>query len=175
VNLGYGDPDFGWSTDPANVPTEFGLFPSLSDFEKLPGLEISGVQHGVTNFIGDLSHLSLSSLTTPSMSSLSDPLALLSSPTDIVNNISSAASTAYSTLLPTADIINAILTSIPAYDVSLFLNNISDPINAIGLPIAADTGLLTVAGGVEFEVISNAVSTIAADFGLGALTSLIPF
>ena len=27
VNLGYGDPNYGWSQGPANVPTEFGLFP----------------------------------------------------------------------------------------------------------------------------------------------------
>lgn len=29
VNLGYGDPRFGYSTSPANVPTPFGLFPDV--------------------------------------------------------------------------------------------------------------------------------------------------
>lgn len=202
VNLGYGDPDFGYSTSPANVATPFGLFPSLSDFEKLPGLLVSGTQTGITNFIGDftgsgpnpvsldpltsldsltslLGGSSGSSILTDPLAALSaaasDPTALLSSPTDIINNISSAASTAYSTLLPTADILNAILTSIPAYDATLFVDNLSNPLDAVGLPIAADTGLFTVAGGVEGLVLLNAASTIAADFGLGALTSLIPF
>ncbi|MGH3959004.1 PE-PPE domain-containing protein [Mycobacterium sp.] len=179
VNLGYGDPNFGWSTAPANVPTQFGLFPSLSDFEKLPPLLVSGTQDGITKFIGDLTsgNLLMSLTIGPSgmAAMLSDPTALLSSPADFLNNISSAAAAAYGTLLPTADILNAVLTSIPAYDLSLFLDNISNPINAIGLPVAADTGLLTLAGGVEGLVLLDAATTIAGDFGLGALTGLIPF
>jgi hypothetical protein len=33
-------------------------------------------------------------------------------------------------------------------------------VNAFGLPIAADVGLATLAGGFEFSVIENALSTI---------------
>jgi hypothetical protein len=193
VNLGYGDPIFGYSTSAANVPTPFGLFPSLSDFEQLPGLLASGTEQGIQNFIGDLTGtgpnpvtLSLGSLTSlPDTSSgtasatsmLADALMALSaaasdpatSLTDVVNALSSAASTAYGTLLPTADLANALLTTLPAYDVSLFLNNLSDPINAIGLPIAADTALITGGGFVEFEVLADAASTIAT-----SLVGLIP-
>jgi hypothetical protein len=105
---------------------------------------------------------------------LTDPLTALSalandpalSLTDFANALSSAASTAYGTLLPTADIANALLTSVPAYDASLFLASLSDPINAIGLPIAADIGLATLLGGIEFDVINNAIGSI--------LTSLVP-
>jgi hypothetical protein len=35
------------------VATPFGLFPSLSAFEKLPGLLVSGTEQGIQNFIGD--------------------------------------------------------------------------------------------------------------------------
>ena len=86
--------------------------------------------------------------------------------TDIVNGISSAASTAYSTLLPTADIINSLLTSLPAYDVSLFTDNLSngDLVDAAGLPLAADTAIVTLAAGFEVSVLSDAASQIAADF-----------
>lgn len=186
VNLGYDNPNplEGWDAGPANVTTPFGLFPPLSQVLAALQQVVPQTELGVQNFIGDLSNpaslLSLSStssLTDPlaALSTLlSDPTALLSSPTDIVNNISSAASTAYATLLPTADIANALLTSLPAYDISLFTNNLSDPLNAIGLPIAADTALATLAGGFEYDVLSSAVSTIAADLGLSALTSLIP-
>jgi hypothetical protein len=53
----------------------------------------------------------------------------------------------------------------PSYDLNLFLNGIlqvahGDPmglINAVGYPIAADTGLLMVAGGWELIVIANAI------------------
>ncbi len=55
VNLGYGDPNYGWSTGPANVPTPFGLFPSLNDMEKVPGLLASGTQAGITTFTHDVS------------------------------------------------------------------------------------------------------------------------
>jgi len=30
VNWGYGDPNFGWSTGPADVPTPFGFLPPLA-------------------------------------------------------------------------------------------------------------------------------------------------
>ena len=33
-------------------------------------------------------------------------------------------------------------------------------VNAFGLPVAADVGLITLAGGFEFTVIQNALSTI---------------
>jgi hypothetical protein len=44
---------YGYSTSAANVATPFGLFPSLSAFEKLPGLLVSGTEQGIQNFIGD--------------------------------------------------------------------------------------------------------------------------
>ena len=73
VNLGYGDPLYGYSTDAANVATPFGLFPGLSDIEMMPGLLVSGAEQGVNNFIGDFTgtgpnpvELSLASLMDPS-------------------------------------------------------------------------------------------------------------
>ena len=98
---------------------------------------------------------------------LSSPETVGTTPTDLVNAISSATSTAYSTLLPTADIVNALVTSLPSYDVSLITDNLStgDLLDAFGLPVAADTALGTLAAGFEVEVISNAASQIAADFG----------
>ena len=159
VNLGYGDPLYGYSTDAANVATPFGLFPGLSDIEMMPGLLVSGAEQGVNNFIGDLTgtgpnpvELSLASLmdpssaTTTALPDLSAELASFASNpsgalTDVANTLPSDFSTAYGTLLPTVDIVNALVTSLPAYDASLFLDNLSDPVNAIGLPIAADLGL----------------------------------
>jgi hypothetical protein len=69
-------------------------------------------------------------------------------------------------LLPTADIINALVTSLPAYDLSLFSANIAtgDFADALGLPVAADTALFTLAGGFELEVIQSAVAQIQDAF-----------
>lgn len=54
VNLGYGDPDYGWVNEDANVPTPAGVFPSLVDLEKVPGLLASGTQEGIQKFVSDL-------------------------------------------------------------------------------------------------------------------------
>jgi hypothetical protein len=195
VNWGYGDPNFGFSTGPANVPTPFGFLPPLSDTTALGPLLISGTQQGMTAFVGDLSAevptslpaLSLSSLTSllPGAGSTGGALALAapasipstltgiissieSANTNIVGTLTTDVTTAYATLLPTADIAVVVGVSLPSYDVNLFLGGIGqalngDPmglVNAFGLPIAADVGLATLAGGFEFIVVENALVTI---------------
>jgi hypothetical protein len=91
--------------------------------------------------------------------------------TDVVNTFTSAASTLYSMLLPTADILNAVLTAMPAYDLSLFLNAfqsgddlLTSLINAIGLPIAADIGLVGTAIGFQLMTVASGLQSIADDF-----------
>ena len=180
VNLGYGDPNFGYSTSPANVPTPFGLFPHVSQALIAQDL-VTGAKQGVAAFVSDIhsgaaSGLSLSSLS-HSLSSLPSPthlatalLTAASNPaatrTDIVNAFTSATSALYSPLLATADLINAAVTTLPNYDVSLFLANLSNPVDAIGLPIAADVGLLTLGAFVDsalwLQGITAAINDIAA-------------
>ena len=197
VNLGYGDPDYGWSTTPANEATEFGLFPSLADYEKLPGLLITGTQQGIENFIGDFTgtgpnpvSLSLDSLfsgLTDSSSStsstlidpdalvsalttlLNDPEALSAVPGDISSAVSDIGTTLDGSLTATQDILQAALISVPEYDLSLVLDNLNNPIDALGLPIAADLALYELLGGFESTVIDNAASSIVT-----SLTDLIP-
>jgi hypothetical protein len=189
VNIGYGSPDQGWSTGPPNVLTPFGLFPPVSPGAVLGDL-VSGTQEGVGAFVSDLgaagSGLSLAgmshTLSSIALPSLSTPTsipgfttALQAANTHIVNTLTSAVSTGYAVLLPTADFATAALLSIPSYDVNLFLNGIlqalnGDPvglIHAIGDPIAADVGLFTIAGGFEAIVLASAAESIVGD-----LTSL---
>jgi hypothetical protein len=206
VNWGYGNPAYGYSTAPANVPTPFGLFPPLSATTALPGDLITGAQQGInaaasdvmaegmsglSQVSGSLSGLSLAGIT-HSLSSISLPSpgtvlspasidraiqSLQAANTNFATAFSLAGTDAYSVLLPTADIVNAALIPIPAYDATFFLNGIAqaaggDPvglINAIGYPIAATTGLLTVLGGIEGLVLITAVGNIVNDF-----TGLIP-
>ncbi|MGF2953762.1 PE-PPE domain-containing protein, partial [Mycobacterium sp. THU-M116] len=86
----------------------------------------------------------------------------------LVGGFTTDFSTAYATLLPTADLATAVVVSLPSYDLNLFLNGISQAINgnpvgllnAIGDPIAADTGLVTLAGGFELINFENALQTI---------------
>lgn len=172
VNLGYGDPEFGWSTSPANIPTPFGLFPSLSDFAKVPELLAAGTEQGIQDFISAVT--SPNALALPNLSELfPDPgavLTALSSPvdlfTDVVNALTSGVSAAYATLLPIADLVNAVLTTLPMYNVNLFVDALQDGdlVGAIGYPIAADVGLLTMAGGIGALTVGLAVESIVDDF-----------
>ena len=191
-------PLYGTHTNYANVPTPFSVFPPLSDTLALGPALATGTQQGVTAFIKDLGQLSTPSLAGMSMSSgggaslgaLSLPTTLPTLPpitptsiiqgiqtletanTNVVSALSGAASTAYSLLLPTADIVNTVVISIPSYDVNLFLSGIDmavggDPtgglIYAFGAPIAADVGLVTVAGGIEGLVLLGGVADIVKD------------
>ena len=187
VNLGYGNPNFGWSQGPADVHTYFGLFPHVSQALIAQDL-ISGAHQGAAAFMSDihaeasgvslssLSH-SLTSMAGTGAADLSALTSALSSPNGIIetiqgavtnaaNEISSTAARLYAAALPTADIVNAIVTVFPAYDVNLFLSGIQQAINgnvlggleyALVAPIAADTGLLTLAGGFELLVLVAAL------------------
>ena len=176
INLGYGDGSLGYSVDadsPADVATPFGLFPDVSLSTVLSTLA-TDTQQGITALENDPTAWTASLDPASSGQSFTDLLSALSADaanpaasfTDLVNAISSAASTAYSTLLPLADIGNALLTSLPAYDLSLFTDNLSngDLLDALGLPIAANTGMDTLFAGFGLAVIENAASQISADF-----------
>jgi hypothetical protein len=185
VNLGYGNPDYGYSAGPdgylpANEPTPFGLFPDVNLSTVAQDLT-TGAQTGWQNFETDISaeinEVQTGGLSTllgsaSDSSSISELVSALSSPanfsttlTDIVNAITSATSTAYSTLVPAADVANALLTTLPTYDVTLFLNGLEagNLIDAIGYPIAADEALVPLAGLIDFAAIANAAQTIATD------------
>jgi PE-PPE domain len=176
INLGYGDGSLGYSVDadsPADVATPFGLFPDVSLSTVLSTLA-TDTEQGITALENDPTAWTSLLEPTSSVQSLTELLSTLgtvaadpaASFTDLVNAISSAASTAYSVLLPLADIGNALLTSLPAYDLSLFTDNLSngDLLDAFGLPIAANTGMETLFAGFGLAVIENAAAQISADF-----------
>lgn len=175
VNLGYGDPEFGWVNENADVATPLGLFPSFEDLAEVPELLLQGAVQGVENVIEDLQHPAelfslddnpiLNLLQTsflPELSLQTFPIPGLQS---IPEAISSAASELYSTLLPLADITTALFTTLPAYDLDLFFDELAegDLIEAIGLPVAVDVGLMPVAGLFEILAVSEGLAFTAAD------------
>lgn len=180
VNLGYGDPNYGWVNEDANVPTPASLFPSLADLEKVPALLVSGTAQGIQNAISDLENpsqlfslannplLNLIETTFPSRALLSEDFAI-PPPSDtlqgIVNAVSQAASNLYGTLVPTADIANALFTTLPAENVSLFTYELgqNDLVDAIGLPFMADVTLVPLAGLAEIAVVGEGALIAALD------------
>jgi hypothetical protein len=170
INLGYGDGTLGYSVtadSPANVATPFGLSPGVSPTTMFENL-VTDTQQGFQNLMTDTDPYAASATASASAGADAATAIPAAAPTftEIVNALSSAASTAYSTLLPLTDIANSLLTSLPAYELSLFTDNLQagDLTDALGLPLAANTGIDTLAAGFAYEVISTAASQIAADF-----------
>jgi hypothetical protein len=189
VNLGYGDPAHGFSsaTQPdANVLVPFGLFPDVSPLEVLSQL-VAGVKQGVSDFLADFGPSGsiaqeISALTLPNLSFAlpsADGIisAIQNAVSAIADRISASVAGLYAALLPTADIINAIAISLPAYDINLVLDGVQQAIsghpiegliNAIGLPIAADAGLITTASLIGVLVwLQAALAVIAPNYALG--------
>lgn len=166
VNLGYDNPDNqGWDVGQANVPTTFGLFPSSAQFMTAIDNMGPALQEGFQAFLNDLEHPAAADPSTLVSDLLTGSGAGGSLPsfTDIVNGLTSALSQAYATLLPQADILTSLLVNMPAYDFSLFTQNLfSDPLQAIFGPLAADTGLVTLAAGIDVMVLQETASSIAA-------------
>jgi hypothetical protein len=177
INLGYGDGSLGYAVtadSPANVPTPFGLFPDVSLSTVLSTLT-TDTEQGFQNLMSGTDPFSAAlDPATSSATSFTDLLSALSADaadpaatfTDLVNAISSAASTAYSLLLPTTDILNSLVTSLPAWETSIFTDALStgDFADALGLPIAGTAAIGTLAAGFEISIIQDAASQIAADF-----------
>lgn len=163
VNLGYGSITDGWAAGDANVATPFELFPTDLDWGAVLTALGNGVQEGWNDFVNDLSNLSLPSAADLLGTSAGDVASFaLPSLTELVNAFSSITSTAYATLLPTADIFNALLTTAPVYAFDVFAQELGqgDILNAVGLPIAGIIGLGTLAVGFEYLALNGAVSGI---------------
>jgi hypothetical protein len=178
VNLGYGtNPDIGWSTAPANVPTPLGLFPSLDSeqFNTIVQALEAGATKGFDDFMADLSHPSDSASAggsaggLASLASLFNPGAAAdpTSVTSIADGINGAFTTLNSIERAINDDINAVQTVLPAADITVFSNSLEegDLTDAIGLPVAANTGLDALALGVAAAVLLSNLPTVFSDLG----------
>lgn len=182
VDLGYGDAAHGYVSGgqpDANVLVPFGLFPQVDPLEVATRI-FNGIGQGITDFINDFGPSGsivqeLSSIQLPNPASLTLPTpdqiipTLQRLVTGVANAISYSAASFYSGLLPTADVVNAMLTALPGYSVSLFLGGVDQMINgdligglvnAIGLPIAANVGLVTTASLVVALAWAQAIAGI---------------
>ena len=179
INLGYGDGSLGYSVDadsPADVATPFGLSNDVSLSTELSTLA-TDTEQGIENLENGTDPYSAATAGVDSASSgqsFTDLLTALeadaanpaASLTDLANAISSAGRRCRGLCHSLADIGNALSTSLPAYELSLFTDNLAtgDLTDALGLPIAADTGLSAVALGFAVNVLENAATSISADF-----------
>jgi PE-PPE domain len=84
---------------------------------------------------------------------------LLSPPADIINDLTATLSADYAALLPIADTVNALTTSLPAFDASVFVDQLEagNLIGALGDPIAADVALIPFAFFLGLGPIGDAI------------------
>jgi len=148
VNLGYGSITEGWNPGPANVPTPFSasLFPTNINPADVLAALAAGAQQGVSAFDTDLSHVSFPGLVAEVANGVGGAGNSLPSLIDLANDLSRAIAGVYTPLLPVADTLNALLTTLPAYDTALFAQELTSGnlLDAVGMPIAADFGLVPV-------------------------------
>ncbi len=170
VDLGYDDP-FATTTY-ADVPTPVGLFPNVDLLTVLNDLT-RGAEQGFQQFESDLGSLSMPDPATlvaaapPSMPSA--PNDLVSELTHVVNTVTSVVATNYAALLPTADLLLTLLTSVPLYNFQLFMDGLDagNLIDAIGNPLAADAALISMGLGlVGLNILNTATFTVDALTGL---------
>ncbi len=188
VNLGYGDPAYGYSTGPANVPTPFGLFPHVEPSTILADL-VTGAQQGVGQFSSDL-RSSLSSLSPSHLSSGTtfDPVAAISSVTtsavDAINHVdvaslfsgSSLQSIAHGAIehLRTANTAIANAVSTIASNQAALLLPTADIALAIGVTLPSyDVNLFL--GGIQTALDGNAYGLVEAiGYPVAANMGLVP-
>jgi hypothetical protein len=203
VNLGYGNPDYGYSGYPgdntyADQATTFGLFPHYPQLaDKLWEGTVEGWNAFTANIQSQLpvasAHLSSSlslagiehalaggggGFTLPAglASSLASPSDFIESiqtfNTNFTNGVTSAVSDSYAWLLPTADITNTVLTTLPAWNTNLRLDGLGMMIDgdfwgglqyAVVAPIASNVGMFTLAGGFELIVTLDTIENVIDD------------
>lgn len=85
---------------------------------------------------------------------------LLSPPADLANDLSATVSYDASTVLPIADTANALLTTLPSDDASLFMGGLQagNILDAVGEPIAADLALVPFALGLAVGPVLEATA-----------------
>ena len=190
VNLGYGSLTEGWNQGPANEPTTFGLFPDINTDAALrrteqwlaagrhrrpqrsaepdqlprPARAVAAVRERVVHHGFAPENPSFTDVIEGLLKLAGFPVSdvtLSSPPTDIINDISATLSYDYSATLPFADAINALLTSLPAYDANIATDQLDagNFLNAILDPISADTAL------VPYDLILGVAHALFATLG----------
>jgi hypothetical protein len=159
VNLGYGDVDDnylgGWSQGDADVPTTLGFLPSSSVLEQVPQALANGLQQGITDAIKDLTDPNNYVYSLPSWADqLGTTLENILPGTDL--SVLSIVPTTFQDLFdtfpphtgfPPLDVATALFITLPEIDYNVFTTELAagNPVDAIGIPLAADLGILPLA------------------------------
>lgn len=155
VNLGYGNLEHGWSQGFADVPTPLGFLPDSATLaallQELPQALSNGWQQGITAFFDEIAHPT------------DTPPGFLAEMEGFINAISDTQLAEFVSTFPTlddlfgtfpphtgipfVDVGTALLFNLPEVNYDIFASELADGdlLNAIGLPLAVDFGILPLA------------------------------
>ncbi|MGB3474949.1 MAG: PE-PPE domain-containing protein [Mycobacterium sp.] len=155
VNLGYGNIEHGWSQGPADVPTPLGFLPDSATLaalmQELPQALSNAWQQGVSDFFDEVFHPT------------NTPPGFMAEMEGFINAISDTGMADFGSTFPTLDDLfgtfpphtgipfldvgTALLFNLPQINYDIFAAELADGdlLNAIGLPLAVDLGILPLA------------------------------
>ncbi|CAJ1506204.1 PE-PPE domain-containing protein [[Mycobacterium] kokjensenii] len=155
VNLGYGNLEHGWSQGPADVPTPLGFLPDSDTLDELlkelPQALSNAAQQGISNFFDtifdpdDTPPAFLAQMEgfidAISDSGLAEFLSTFPTMDDLFNTFPPH------TGIPFVDVGTALLFNLPQINYEIFAGQLADGnlLDAIGLPLALDVGILPLA------------------------------
>jgi hypothetical protein len=158
VNLGYGDVadnfEGGWSQGDADVPTAIGFLPDSSVLEQVPQALINGFEQGVSAAFNDLIDPSNYVYTLPSWAEelVTFAEALPGTEFSVLSPVPTTLQDLFDTFpphtgIPLLDVATALFVTLPEIDANVFTAELADNnlVDAIGIPIAADLGILPLA------------------------------
>ena len=156
VNLGYGnvadDYTGGWDAGDANVATPIGFLPAAGVLEQIPSALFNGLEKGVTDAFTDLISPDNYVYALPSwVEELLRSGETISHGTtfSVLSPVPTTLHDLFSTFpphtgIPPIDVATAVLLTVPQLDYQMFTAELAagNVVDAIGIPIAADLGLL---------------------------------
>ncbi|MFZ0716577.1 PE-PPE domain-containing protein [Mycobacterium sp.] len=159
VNLGYGNVDDnylgGFSQGDADVATPLGFLPDSSVLEQVPQALVNGLQQGITDAVKDLTDPNNYVYSLPSWA---DQLATAlenvvpGTQLSVLSIVPTTLQDLFDTFpphtgFPPFDVAEALFITLPEIDYNVFTTELAagNPVDAIGIPLAADLGILPLA------------------------------
>ncbi|WP_052956804.1 PE-PPE domain-containing protein [Mycolicibacter heraklionensis] len=166
VNLGYGDPDFGYSTGPANVPTPAGFLPNVDLIDLLTDL-VKGAQQGWNDAFNSVTFEALGS---------NFAAAATGSPLDILTGVTgiTAPPVPVPTIIP-GDTVGNIISVVQALGANTFANlTLALGVNAAAFlpPVQMALEAVTTLPSVNINAVLSAVDALAGGDVAGFISTL---
>ncbi|MGV0625290.1 PE-PPE domain-containing protein [Mycolicibacter minnesotensis] len=154
VNLGYGNIENGWSPGFVDVPTGLGFLPDADLLQQVPQALADGLQRGITDAFNTLIDPANYVYALPPWAEqlLATVGALEGTEFSILNFVPTPWEDIFETFpphtgFPPLDILSAVLFTVPQWNYDIYMSEMADGnvLDAIGIPLAADLGLLPLA------------------------------